>query len=103
MVLDIKMPGIDGMEVLRRVRKAYPRIQVIMLTAHGTDKDEEEAQRLGAFAYLNKPADLEVLTKTIKAASRRLEALSMASAFAQAGDPETARKIMEEAKKPLKE
>jgi DNA-binding response OmpR family regulator len=101
MVLDIKMPGIDGMEVLRRVRKAYPRIQVIMLTAHGTDKDEEEAQRLGAFAYLRKPADLEVLTKTIKAASRRLEALSMAAAFAEAGDPETAKKIMEEAKKPM--
>ena len=101
MVLDIKMPGIDGMEVLRRVRKAYPRIQVIMLTAHGTEKDVEEAQRLGAFSYLRKPADLETLTKTIKAASRRLEALSMAAAFAEAGDPETAKKILEEAKKPM--
>ena len=103
MILDIKMPGIDGMEVLRRVRKAYPRIQVIMLTAHGTDKDEEEAKRLGAFAYLRKPVDLELLTNTMKAASRRLEALSMASAFAQAGDPETAKKIMEDAKKPIED
>ena len=102
MILDIKMPGIDGMEVLRRVRKAYPRIQVIMLTAHGTDKDEEEANRLGAFAYLRKPVDLALLTDTMKAASKRLEALSMAAAFAQAGDPETAKKIMEEAKKPKK-
>lgn len=102
MILDIKMPGIDGMEVLRRVRKAYPRIQVIMLTAHGTEKDQEEAERLGAFAYLRKPVDLEMLTKTMRAASKRLEALSMASAFAQAGDPETAKKIMEEAKKPVK-
>lgn len=99
MILDIKMPGIDGMEVLRRVRKAYPRIQVIMLTAHGTEKDEEEAKRLGAFAYLRKPVDLELLTNTIRAASRHLEALSMASTFAQAGDVETARKIMEESKK----
>ncbi|MBW1990705.1 MAG: response regulator [Deltaproteobacteria bacterium] len=98
MILDIKMPGIDGMEVLRRVRKAYPRIQVIMLTAHGTDKDEEEAKRLGAFAYLRKPVDLELLTKTIRGAAKRLEALSMASAFAEAGDVETAKKIMDEAK-----
>ena len=102
MILDIKMPGIDGMEVLRRVRKAYPRIQVIMLTAHGTEKDQEEAERLGAFAYLRKPVDLELLTKTMKAASKRLEALSMATAFAEAGDPETAKKILEEAKKPFK-
>ena len=66
MILDIKMPGIDGIEVLRRVRKAYPRIQVIMLTAHGTEKDQEEAERLGAFAYLRKPVDLEMLTKTMQ-------------------------------------
>ena len=51
-ILDLKMPGIDGMEVLRRIRKAYPQVQVIMLTGHGTDKDEKEAKDLGAFAYL---------------------------------------------------
>jgi DNA-binding response OmpR family regulator len=102
MILDIKMPGIDGMEVLRRVRKAYPRIQVIMLTAHGTEKDQDEAERLGAFAYLRKPVDLELLTKTMRAASQRLETLSMAAAFAEAGDPETAKQILEEAKKPFK-
>jgi DNA-binding response OmpR family regulator len=101
MVLDIKMPGIDGLEVLRRVRKAYPRIQVIMLTAHGSDKDKAEAERLGAFAYLRKPVDLELLTNTMRAASKRMEALSMAAAFAEAGDPETAKQIMEDAKKPI--
>ncbi len=101
MVLDIKMPGIDGMEVLRRVRKAYPRIQVIMLTAHGSDKDKAEAERLGAFAYMRKPVDLELLTNTMRAASKRMEALSMAAAFAEAGDPDTARKILEDAKKPI--
>ena len=102
MVLDIKMPGIDGMEVLRRVRKAYPRIQVIMLTAHGSDKDKDEAERLGAFAYMRKPVDLELLTNTMRAASKRMEALSMAAAFAEAGDPDTARQILEDAKKPIK-
>ncbi len=101
MVLDIKMPGIDGMEVLRRVRKAYPRIEVIMLTAHGSDKDKAEAERLGAFAYLRKPVDLELLTNTMRAASKRMEALSMAAAFAEAGDPDTARQILEDAKKPI--
>lgn len=101
MVLDIKMPGIDGMEVLRRVRKAYPRIQVIMLTAHGSDKDKAEAERLGAFAYMRKPVDLELLTNTMRAASKRMEALSMAAAFAEAGDPDTARQILEDAKKPI--
>ena len=101
MVLDIKMPGIDGLEVLRRVRKAYPRIQVIMLTAHGSDKDKAEAERLGAFAYMRKPVDLELLTNTMRAASKRMEALSMAAAFAEAGDPDTARQIMEDAKKPI--
>jgi hypothetical protein len=46
--------------------------------------------------------DLEMLTNTMRAASKRLEALSMAAAFAEAGDPETAKKIMEESKKPTK-
>ncbi len=101
MVLDIKMPGIDGLEVLRRVRKAYPRIQVIMLTAHGSDKDKAEAERLGAFAYMRKPVDLELLTNTMRAASKRMEALSMAAAFAEAGDPETAKQILADAKKPI--
>ena len=44
MLLDLKMPGMDGMEVLRKVKKAYPGVQVVMLTGHGTDKDEEQAK-----------------------------------------------------------
>jgi DNA-binding response OmpR family regulator len=65
-VLDLKMPGIDGIEVLRRLRNHYPAIQVIILTGHGTDKDENEARELGAYAYLNKPVDIELLVSTIK-------------------------------------
>src|SRR5210317_1476469 len=57
-VLDLKMPGIDGMEVLRRIRKAYPKVQVIMLTGHGSEKHENEARKLGAFEYLQKPVDI---------------------------------------------
>ena len=97
MVLDLKMPGIDGMEVLRQVRKAYPKIQVIILTGHGTEKHEEEAKRLGAFDYLEKPVNLDVLVKKMKAAYRRkMEDTMVAATFAEAGDFESAKKIMDE-------
>lgn len=97
MVLDLKMPGIDGMEVLRQVRKAYPKIQVIILTGHGTEKDEEEAKRLGAFDYLEKPVNLDVLVKKMKSAYRRkMEDTMVAATFAEAGDFESAKKIMDE-------
>ena len=71
MVLDLKMPGIDGMEVLRRVRRNYPAIQVIIHTAHGNDLDEVEAWRLGVFDYLKKPVDIDLLVDRIRAAYRR--------------------------------
>ena len=47
MILDLSMPGMDGLEVLRRVKKKYPDVQVVILTGHGSDKDEAEAKRLG--------------------------------------------------------
>jgi len=66
MVLDLRMPGIDGMEVLRRVKKTLPQIEVIIMTGHGSDKDEEEARRLGAFDYLRKPVDIDHLMETVR-------------------------------------
>jgi DNA-binding NtrC family response regulator len=75
MVLDLRMPGIDGMEVLRRVKKTFPQIEVIIMTGHGSDQDEEEARRLGAFDYLRKPVDIEDLMETVRNAGRaRLKA-----------------------------
>jgi len=68
MVLDILMPGMDGMEVLRRVRSMYPQIQVIIHTGHGNDLDEVEAWNLGVFDYLKKPVDIDLLVERIKAA-----------------------------------
>jgi DNA-binding NtrC family response regulator len=76
MVLDLRMPGIDGMEVLRRVKKTYPQIEVIIMTGHGSDADEEEARRLGAFDYLRKPVDINDLMETVRkagAARRKAE------------------------------
>ena len=94
MVLDLKMPGIDGMEVLRRVRKSFPKVQVIILTGHGSEKDEHQARRLGAFAYLKKPVDIEHLVKTLKEAFRNKVQTTMAAvAFAEAGEFDTAREM----------
>jgi len=71
MVLDLKMPGIDGIETLRRVKKEHPETQVIILTGHGSEREEALARELGAFAYLHKPVDIDVLAKTMKEAYRR--------------------------------
>ena len=71
MVVDLKMPGIDGLEVLRRVKKEHPGIEVIILTGHGSEKEKEQAMELGAFAYLQKPADIDVLAETMKNAYRK--------------------------------
>ena len=97
-VLDLKMPGIDGMEVLRRVKQYFPQIQVIILTGHGSDQDEAEARRLGAFDYLRKPVDIEHLVNRIREAYKELlkgmsDSMS-AAAFAEEGEFDTAKKIV---------
>lgn len=66
MILDLKMPGIDGIEVLRRVKSNRPGIEVIILTGHGSEDDRKTCMDLGAFAYLNKPVDIDVLSQTLK-------------------------------------
>lgn len=96
MVLDLKMPGIDGMEVLRRVKKAYPDVQVIMLTGHGSEKDEEEARRLGAFEYLQKPTGVDKIVQTIKRAFKKFDDSMVAATFAEAGDYKSAKEAMED-------
>jgi CheY-like chemotaxis protein len=72
MVLDLKMPGIDGIEVLRRVKQSHPATEVIILTGHGSEAEQRLAAELGAFAYLRKPVDIEVLTQTMKEAYRKV-------------------------------
>ncbi len=72
MILDLKMPGIDGIEVLRRVKSTRPEIEVIILTGHGSDKDREMCMDLGAFAYLHKPVDIDVLSQALKAANAKI-------------------------------
>jgi len=103
MVLDLKMPGIDGMEVLRKVRKAYPDVQVIMLTGHGSEKDEEEARRLGAFEYLQKPTGVDKIVQTIKRAFKKFDDSMVAATFAEAGDLKSAEEVMEDSEEKDKE
>ena len=73
MVLDLRMPGIDGIEVLRRVKKSRPEIEVIILTGHGAEKDRKVCMELGAFAYLQKPVDIDLLTDTLKRANEKIQ------------------------------
>lgn len=72
MILDLKMPGIDGIEVLRRIKKTQPEIEVIILTGHGSETDKTVCMELGAFAYLQKPVDIDELSATIKAAHEQI-------------------------------
>jgi len=73
MILDLKMPGIDGIEVLRRVKETQPGIEVIILTGHGSETDRETCMSLGAFAYLQKPVDIDVLSATLKKANEKIQ------------------------------
>jgi two-component system response regulator CpxR len=75
-VLDLKMPGIGGIEILRYLKQIDPQIQVIFLTGHGSDAVRYEAMFLGAYDYLEKPVQIETLIQSIHAAYRvrRLEA-----------------------------
>lgn len=74
MVLDLKMPGLHGVEVLRRTKELAPEVEVIILTGHGTMDDMKQCMELGAFAYMNKPVDIEELSASIKAASDKVTA-----------------------------
>jgi len=65
-LLDIHMPGMDGMSVLKRIKENYPRIKVIMVTALETQEKIEEAMRLGADNYITKPLSLEYLEKDVQ-------------------------------------
>ena len=72
MVLDLKMPGINGIALLHRVREEHPNVEVIVLTGQGSEEDEKACLDMGAFAYLEKPVDVDVLAKTMREAYRKV-------------------------------
>ena len=71
-VLDVKMPGMDGIETLNAIKKAYPLVEVIMLTGHATVESAIDGLKSGASDYLMKPTDVnELLEKAEEAFARR--------------------------------
>ena len=69
-ILDVMMPGLGGLEVLRQIKATHPNTQVILLTGHGSTREGIEGMRLGAFDYLIKPVDLEDMLEKMKAAAK---------------------------------
>jgi DNA-binding NtrC family response regulator len=70
-ILDIKMPGMDGIQTLREIKKRFPLVEVIMLTGHGSTETAVEGMKLGAFDYLLKPADFSDLSTKLEGARKR--------------------------------
>nr|WP_320190974.1 response regulator [uncultured Desulfobacter sp.] len=70
-ILDIRMPGMDGIETLKKIKAGYPLVEVIMLTGHGSTETAVEGMKEGAFDYLMKPADFEDISEKLANAWKR--------------------------------
>ena len=71
-ILDVKMPGMDGIETLQAIKRRVPLVEVIMLTGHATVESAIEGMKLGAFDYLHKPCDMDhLIAKVSEAAGRK--------------------------------
>lgn len=73
-ILDVKMPGMDGIETLKKIKSGYPLTEVIMLTAHATVESAIEGMKFGAFDYLMKPCDMEQLMSKVHEATKKKHA-----------------------------
>jgi DNA-binding NtrC family response regulator len=67
-IIDLKMPDTEGIEVLKKVKEQRPEIEVIVLTGHGSRSDRDLCMQLGAFDYLQKPVNINHLSKVLKKA-----------------------------------
>lgn len=70
-VLDVRMPGMDGIETLREIKKKHPLVEVIMLTGHASLEVAIEGMELGAFDYLMKPIDIDELLYKLEDAHKK--------------------------------
>ena len=70
-ILDIKMPGIDGIQTLKEIKSRHPLVEVILLTGHGSTETAVQGMKLGAFDYLLKPADFTDLKSILDRAKQR--------------------------------
>ncbi len=74
-ILDVKMPGMDGIETLRAIKRTYPLVEVIMLTGHGTIDSAVEGLKSGATDYLTKPTDVRDLIEKAEEAFEKRQVL----------------------------
>ncbi|MFZ0131350.1 MAG: response regulator [Desulfobacterales bacterium] len=70
-ILDVKMPGMDGVETLKEIKKRHPLVEVIMLTGHATVETAIDGMKLGALDYLMKPCEMDVLLAKVEEAAAR--------------------------------
>ena len=70
-VLDLAMPGMDGIATLKEIKRRFPLVEVIMLTGHGTTESAVKGLKLGAYDYLLKPAHFGELTAKLESARKR--------------------------------
>ena len=77
-VLDLKMPGMGGVDVLRKAKSDNPEVEIIILTGHGSEEDKKTCLELGAYAYLHKPVDISQLTEIIDEAHGKVAVAKMA-------------------------
>jgi len=75
-LLDLRLPGVDGLELLQQIRSADPDAQVVVLTGHGSLEHAVEAMRRGAFDFLTKPVSLDVLEQTLRGAAEKRSLLA---------------------------
>ncbi|WP_028315658.1 response regulator [Desulfatibacillum aliphaticivorans] len=83
-VLDVKMPGMDGLETLKKIKTLYPLTEVIMLTGHATVEDAVDGMKSGASDYVMKPCDINDLLGRVEEAFRRRKGIEERISMAQA-------------------
>jgi DNA-binding NtrC family response regulator len=84
-VLDVKMPGMDGIECLQQIKVKFPLVEVIMLTGHATVENAIDGMKQGALDYLMKPCDIDILLAKVQdgASRKRKQEQKIAEARAQ--------------------
>jgi len=100
-ILDVKMPGMDGNETLKKIKRQFPLVEVIMLTGHATVESAIDGLKSGATDYLMKPTEIDDLIAKAREAFRKRLALEEKILMAQSRKyMKSPREILKEAEKP---